>query len=85
MIFGVMVGKTFPNINALLSSFEISNISLIMAVLMWVMIYPMMIKVDFLTLKNAIKTPCILTWIVNWRILPFYDVFDCVAVFSHNF
>lgn len=44
-----------------------------MAVLIWIMIYPMMIKVDFKSIKNIEKNPkgLFVTWIVNWLIKPF--------------
>lgn len=59
-----------PNI---LNKFEYAGISIPMAVLIWIMIYPMMIKVDFKSVKYISKNPkgLFVTWIVNWLIKPF--------------
>ena len=59
-----------PNI---LNKFEYAGISIPMAVLIWIMIYPMMIKVDFKSIKYISKNPkgLFVTWIVNWLIKPF--------------
>ena len=53
-----------------------------MAVLIWIMIYPMMIKVDFKSIKNIEKNPkgLFVTKIVNWLIKPFYYVWNCKFV-----
>ena len=52
---------------------EISGISIPIAILIWIMIYPMMIKVDFQSVKEVGKNPkgLFVTWIVNWLIKPF--------------
>jgi ACR3 family arsenite transporter len=57
----------------LLGKLEIARISLPMAVLIWVMIYPMMLKVDFRSIRNVGKNPkgLFVTWTVNWLIKPF--------------
>ena len=59
-----------PNI---LNKFEYAGISILMALLIWIMIYPMMIKVDFKSVKYISKNPkgLFVTWIVNWLIKPF--------------
>lgn len=53
--------------------FEYAKVSIPMAVLIWVMIYPMMLKVDFQSVRNVGKNPkgLFVTWIVNWLIKPF--------------
>ena len=73
MIAGVLLGHFAPVLPALLNKFEYSRISIPMAVLIWIMIYPMMLKVDFQSIRNVGKNPkgLFVTWIVNWLIKPF--------------
>lgn len=73
MILGVFLGQVLPGIPKFLNQFEYYQVSIPMAVLIWVMIYPMMMKVDFQSIKNVKKNPkgLYLTWIVNWLIKPF--------------
>ena len=71
MIIGVSIGHFFPMIPNILNKFEYAGISIPMAVLIWIMIYPMMIKVDFKSVKYTSKNPkgLFVTWIVNWLII----------------
>lgn len=73
MAAGVLIGKLLPGIPAFLNMFEYANVSVPMAILIWVMIYPMMMKVDFRSVRNVGKNPkgLFVTWIVNWLIKPF--------------
>lgn len=73
MIIGVSIGHFFPMIPNILNKFEYAGISILMALLIWIMIYPMMIKVDFKSVKYISKNPkgLFVTWIVNWLIKPF--------------
>ena len=73
MIIGVSIGHFFPMLPNILNKFEYAGISISMAVLIWIMIYPMMIKVDFKSVKYISKNPkgLFVTWIVNWLIKPF--------------
>ena len=73
MIIGVSIGHFFPMIPNILNKFEYAGISILMALLIWIMIYPMMIKVDFKSVKCISKNPkgLFVTWIVNWLIKPF--------------
>jgi ACR3 family arsenite transporter len=73
MIIGVLVGRFLPVIPAFLGKLEIAGISIPIAILIWVMIYPMMLKVDFQSIKQVGKNPkgLFITWIVNWLIKPF--------------
>ena len=67
MIIGVSIGHFFPMIPNILNKFEYAGISILMALLIWIMIYPMMIKVDFKSVKYISKYPkgLFVTWIVN--------------------
>lgn len=73
MLAGVLIGKFLPQIPDFLNRFEYARVSIPMAILIWVMIYPMMMKVDFRSIRNVGKNPkgLFITWIVNWLIKPF--------------
>ena len=73
MAVGICVGKFLPQIPEFLNRFEYARVSIPMAILIWVMIYPMMMKVDFRSIKNVGKNPkgLFVTWSVNWLIKPF--------------
>lgn len=73
MIAGVLIGKYIPAIPEFFGRFEYANVSIPTAILIWVMIYPMMMKVDFQSIKNVGKNPkgLYVTWITNWLIKPF--------------
>ncbi len=73
MIAGVLIGRFLPVIPEFLGTFEYASVSIPIAILIWVMIYPMMLKVDFKSVKYVGKNPkgLILTWVVNWLIKPF--------------
>lgn len=73
MLIGILVGKLTPYIPDFFRKFEVQGISIPMAILIWLMIYPMMLKVDFMSIRNVRKNPkgLILTWVVNWLLKPF--------------
>lgn len=73
MVAGVLIGKFLPQIPAFLNQFEYAKVSIPIAILIWLMIYPMMMKVDFQSIKNVGKNPkgLFVTWITNWLIKPF--------------
>ncbi len=73
MVIGVAIGKFMPFIPNFFDRFEYANVSIPTAILIWVMIYPMMMKVDFQSIKNVGKNPkgLFVTWITNWLIKPF--------------
>ncbi len=70
---GVAIGKFLPAVPNTLSRFEYANVSIPVAVLIWLMIYPMMLKVDFASIVNATKKPkgLTVTTVTNWVIKPF--------------
>lgn len=73
MVIGVLVGVYLPGIPAFLNNFEYYNVSVPVAILIWLMIYPMMLKVDFNSVKKVGENPrgLIVTWVTNWLIKPF--------------
>ncbi|EJJ1464380.1 ACR3 family arsenite efflux transporter [Enterococcus faecalis] len=73
MVTGVLIGKYLPAVPATLGKFEYYQVSIPTAILIWLMIYPMMLKIDFTSIVNAAKKPkgLIVTCTVNWLIKPF--------------
>ena len=73
MFAGIAIGALMPEVPRFLAKFEYAHVSIPIAVLIWLMIYPMMMKVDFESIKNVGKNPkgLFVTWIVNWLIKPF--------------
>ncbi len=73
MGLGIAIGLWVPAIPNFLGQFEYYNVSIPVAILIWLMIYPMMLKVDFASIKNVGKTPkgLVVTWVTNWLIKPF--------------
>lgn len=73
MVIGVLIGMYLPGIPDFLGRFEYANVSIPIAILIWLMIYPMMLKVDFQSIKNVGKNPkgLFVTWVTNWMIKPF--------------
>ncbi len=73
MAAGVLIGVYVPQVPDFLSQFEYANVSIPVAILIWLMIYPMMLKVDFHSIRQVGQNPrgLIITWITNWLIKPF--------------
>ncbi len=73
IVIGVAIGKFIPIIPKTLSKFEYYNVSVPTAILIWIMIIPMMLKIDFLSIINASKKPkgLAVTCVTNWLIKPF--------------
>ena len=70
---GIAVGQLWPAIPATLGRWEYAHVSAPIAVLIWLMIYPMMLKVDFRSLRNVARQPkgMVVTCTTNWLIKPF--------------
>jgi len=76
MVVGIVIGKTLPQATNVLRGLEFgegSHINIPIAVLIWLMIYPMMLKVDFSSILDVRKKPkgLIITLVVNWLVKPF--------------
>lgn len=73
IVVGILIGKFMPIIPSTLNKFEYYNVSIPTAILIWLMIYPMMLKIDFSSIVNATKKPkgLIVTCVTNWLIKPF--------------
>ena len=75
IISGIMLGEYIPSVPQTLSEFTVANVNIPIAVLIWAMIYPMMVKVDFSAIKRVHRghmfKGLIVTWTTNWLIKPF--------------
>ena len=84
---GVILGVAMPELFEAIASIEYASVNLVVAVFIWVMIYPMMVNVDFASLKDVGKKPkglCI-TLVVNWLIKPFSMAALGVLFFDYVF
>lgn len=73
IVAGVVLGNLSPDSFAIVAGLEYAHVNLVIAVLIWVMIYPMMVQIDFSAVKDVGKSPkgLILTLVINWLIKPF--------------
>lgn len=73
IIAGVALGYFAPNVFHWFASLKIAHVNIPVAIFIWVMIYPMMIQVDFSSINDIGKKPkgLVLTLVVNWLIKPF--------------
>ena len=73
IVAGVVLGYLFPPLFKAIAALEYAHVNLVVAVFIWVMIYPMMVQVDFSAIKDVGKRPrgLALTIVVNWLIKPF--------------
>ena len=84
---GVTLGYFLPPIFQIIASLEYASVNLVVAIFIWIMIYPMMVNVDFASIKDVGKKPkglCI-TLVVNWLIKPFTMVALGVLFFEFIF
>ncbi len=84
ILLGILVGRFIPAIPQTLGQWEYAHVSIPIAILIWVMIYPMMLKVDFNSVKNVGRQPkgLIVTCVTNWLIKPF-TMFGIAWVFFY--
>jgi ACR3 family arsenite transporter len=70
---GIAIGRIFPDVTKALDALSIYEVSVPIAICLFFMMYPIMVKIDFTQAKNALRAPkpVILTLVVNWLIKPF--------------
>lgn len=70
---GVLLGVLTPSAFHFIAGLEYAHVNFVVAMLIWVMIYPMMVNVDFSTIKDVGKNPkgLVITFIINWLVKPF--------------
>lgn len=73
IITGVVLGNVVPDVFAVIATWEYAHVNILIAVLIWLMVYPMMVQVDFSSIKDVGKKPkgLALTLVINWLIKPF--------------
>jgi ACR3 family arsenite transporter len=73
MVSGVLLGLWQPEAFQVIANVEIAHVNIAVAVFIWVMIYPMMVQIDFSAIKDVGKNPkgLVLTVVINWLIKPF--------------
>ncbi len=73
IVAGIAIGELLPAFPQMLEKWEYANVSIPIAILIWIMIFPMMLKIDFGSVVNAVKMPkgLAVTLTVNWLIKPF--------------
>ncbi len=73
IIAGIILGRTIPELAVTLDSYTVFNVSIPIAIALFFMVYPIMVKIDFSNVVRAAKTPkpVGLTLFLNWAIAPF--------------
>ena len=73
ILAGVVLGNVAPSVFAAVAAIEYAHVNLVIALFIWVMIYPMMVQIDFSAVKDVGKAPkgLVLTLIINWLVKPF--------------
>jgi len=73
IMLGVILGLWQPEVFQLIADLEVAHVNIVVAIFIWVMIYPMMVQIDFSAIKNVKENPkgLLLTIVINWLIKPF--------------
>jgi ACR3 family arsenite transporter len=73
IVAGLALGNLFPGAFETLAAWEYASVNFVVAVLIWAMVYPMMVAVDFASLRHIGDRPkgLVLTLVVNWLVKPF--------------
>jgi ACR3 family arsenite transporter len=84
---GIGLGSLFPNLFQTLADIEYGSVNFVVAILIWFMVYPMMVSVDFTSLKRIHERPkgLVITLVVNWLVKPFTMAGLGVLFFHHFF
>ncbi len=87
IVAGVALGLWVPGLFQSVAALEFAHVNLVVAVFIWVMIYPMMIQIDFASIKDVGQRPrgLVLTLVVNWLVKPFTMAALAVLFFEHVF
>jgi len=87
LLAGLVQGSLAPTVFQSLAGLEYASVNLVVAVLIWAMVYPMMVSIDFGSLKAVGKRPkgLIITLVINWLINPFTMAALAVLFFNHIF
>ncbi len=85
ILAGIVLGLAAPDAVAVLAGWQVASVNLVVAVLIWAMIYPMMVAVDFTAIRHVGDKPrgLVITLVVNWLIKPFTMAALAVLFFEH--
>ncbi len=85
IVFGIALGLVAPGLVAAVAGLEYASVNLVVAVLIWAMIYPMMVGVDFASVRGIGRKPkgLVITLVVNWLIKPFTMAALAVLFFDY--
>ncbi len=84
ILAGILIGHIAGDSIEIISSLEIARVNIPVAILIWLMIYPMMLQIDFSSIRNIRKRPRGIVWtvIINWLIKPFTMAFFAWIFFT---
>lgn len=87
MVAGVALGNLAPGVVGALAAMEYASVNLVVAILIWAMVYPMMVNVDFASLAKVNDKPkgLVITLVVNWLVKPFTMAALAVLFFDYVF
>ncbi len=87
LVAGLALGQLFPSAFGVLAALEYANVNFAVALLIWAMVWPMMIGIEFAGIRGAFARPkgLIITLVVNWLIKPFTMALLSVLFFEHLF
>ncbi len=87
MVAGIVLGNLMPGVVGAVAAAQIASVNLVVAVLVWAMVYPMMVGVELSALKDALRQPrgLAITLAMNWLIKPFSMALLAVVFFDHLF
>lgn len=87
MVAGLLVGSIAPGLVNAVAAAQVASINLVVAVLIWAMVYPMMAGVDFSSVKDIARQPrgLLITLVLNWLVKPFTMAALAVVFFEYIF
>ena len=87
MVAGLVIGNVAPGLVETIAAAEFASVNLVVAVLIWAMVYPMMVGVDPGSLRDVARQPrgLLITLVVNWLIKPFTMAALAVVFFQYVF
>lgn len=87
ILAGLLLGNLVPGLFQRLAAFEYASVNLVVAVLIWAMVYPMMVGVDFKSLRQVGAKPkgLVVTIVINWLVKPFTMAALGVLFFEYVF
>ena len=85
ILTGIVLGLVAPGVFAAIAAIEVASVNLVVAALIWAMIYPMMVAVDFASIRNIGSRPkgLIITIAINWLVKPFTMAALAILFFDH--